>query len=30
MDLSREEKEKPATFEHDLAARGLAGVLIKH
>jgi hypothetical protein len=29
MELSREEKEKPATFEHDLAARGLAGVLIE-
>jgi hypothetical protein len=27
MELSRGEKEKPATFEHDLAARGLAGVL---
>jgi hypothetical protein len=23
-------KEKPATFEHDLAARGLAGVLMKY
>jgi hypothetical protein len=29
MELSREEKEKPATFEHSLAARGLAGVLMQ-
>jgi hypothetical protein len=29
MGLSREEKEKPATFEHGLAARGLAGVLMQ-
>jgi len=30
MELSlKEEKEKPATFEHDLAARGLAGVLME-
>jgi hypothetical protein len=30
MELSCEEKEKPATFEHDLAARGLAGVLMQY